>query len=88
MKLKPLYDRVVIQEITKEGVTPSGLFIPESAMPEVLEGEIVAVGPETKWAQVGQRALFHTMVGREVVLADVAYRVIREGEIVSILVSE
>ena len=44
MKLKPLYDRVLVRRIDGEERTKGGIIIPDSAKEKPLEGEIVAVG--------------------------------------------
>lgn len=43
--IKPLEDRVVIQQVAAEETTASGLVIPDSAKEKPQEGEVVAVGP-------------------------------------------
>ncbi|OIP79017.1 MAG: co-chaperone GroES [Candidatus Portnoybacteria bacterium CG_4_10_14_0_2_um_filter_44_20] len=46
MKIKPLADRVVIEPISKEEKTASGIYLPETAEKERPEqGKIVATGP-------------------------------------------
>lgn len=43
--IKPLEDRIVIQQLAAEETTASGLVIPDSAKEKPQEGEVVAVGP-------------------------------------------
>jgi chaperonin GroES len=43
--IKPLEDRIVIQQLAAEQVTASGIVIPDSAKEKPQEGEVVAVGP-------------------------------------------
>ena len=43
--IKPLADRVVIQQLAAEEVTTSGIIIPDSAKEKPQEGTVVAVGP-------------------------------------------
>lgn len=43
--IKPLEDRIVIQQSEAEETTASGLVIPDSAKEKPQEGEVVAVGP-------------------------------------------
>lgn len=46
MKIKPLADRVVIEPISSEEKTASGIYLPETAEKERPEqGKIVATGP-------------------------------------------
>jgi chaperonin GroES len=102
VKLQPLYDRVVLREVPADTTTPSGLFLPEAAAPDVLEGEVTAVGEGTpvdyypgEWSGFrlprvapGDRVLFHPLTGRTVTLDGVDYRVLRESEIIAKLVAE
>jgi chaperonin GroES len=43
--IKPLEDRIVIQQLAAEQVTASGIVIPDSAKEKPQEGEVVAIGP-------------------------------------------
>lgn len=43
--IKPLEDRIVVQQVEAEQTTASGLVIPDSAKEKPQEGEVVAVGP-------------------------------------------
>jgi chaperonin GroES len=43
--IKPLEDRIVIQQLAAEQVTASGIVIPDSAKEKPQEGKVLAVGP-------------------------------------------
>ena len=43
--IKPLSDRVVVEPIEKEEVTPSGIVLPETAKEKPQEGLVLAAGP-------------------------------------------
>ncbi len=43
--IKPLEDRIVIQQVEAEQVTSSGLVIPDTAKEKPQEGKVVAAGP-------------------------------------------
>jgi len=45
VNIKPLEDRIVIQQVEAEQTTASGLVIPDSAKEKPSEGKVVAVGP-------------------------------------------
>ena len=45
MRLKPLGNRVVLQELEAEEKTPSGIILPDSAKEKPQEAVVVAVGP-------------------------------------------
>lgn len=43
-KIRPLYDRVLIQRLEEESKTPGGLIIPENAKEKAQTGKVVSVG--------------------------------------------
>lgn len=45
VSIKPLEDRVVLQQVKAEKVTSSGLVIPDAATEKPNEGVVIAVGP-------------------------------------------
>lgn len=45
VSIKPLEDRIVIQQLEAETTTASGLVIPDTAKEKPQEGAVVAVGP-------------------------------------------
>ena len=50
MKIRPLYDRVVIKRVEEKGdALRGGLYIPDSAKEKPQEGEVVAVGKASAW---------------------------------------
>ena len=44
MKIRPLYDRIVVKRIEQKEQMHGGLYIPDSAKEKPQEGEVVAVG--------------------------------------------
>ncbi len=45
MKIRPLYDRVVVRRLENETKTAGGIVLPDSASEKPSQGEVVAVGP-------------------------------------------
>ncbi len=45
VSIKPLEDRVVIQQLEAETTTASGLVLPDTAKEKPQEGKVLAVGP-------------------------------------------
>jgi chaperonin GroES len=43
-KIRPLYDRVLVQRLEDESKTPSGLYIPENAKEKAQTGKVVSTG--------------------------------------------
>lgn len=44
MKIKPLFDRVLLKNIESKSQTKSGIFIPETVGDEPLLGKVIAIG--------------------------------------------
>ena len=95
MKIRPLYDRVVVKRIENEGNTmQGGLYIPDSAKEKPQEGEVAAVGKGKRLengtlveldVQVGDRILFGKYSGSDIKLDGEEYMIMREDEILGIL---
>ena len=75
VSIKPLEDRIVIQQVEAETTTASGLVIPDTAKEKPQEGEVVAVGPGRiddngnrvpMDVSVGDRVLYSKYGGTEV----------------------
>ena len=44
MKIRPLYDRILVKRIEEQTKTAGGLFIPDTAKEKPMEAMVVAVG--------------------------------------------
>jgi chaperonin GroES len=95
MKIRPLYDRIVVKRIENtEEKTQGGLFIPDSAKEKPQEGEVVAVGKGKRLedgkvipldVQAGDRILFGKYSGSDIKLDGQEYLIMREDEVLGIL---
>src|ERR1022692_3409818 len=95
MKIRPLYDRVVVKRVEdKEAAMQGGLYIPDSAKEKPQEGEVMAVGKGKRLedgklvaldVQVGDRILFGKYSGSDIKLDGEEYMIMREDEILGIL---
>ena len=98
MGIKPLHDRVLIKRTEDAGEEiRGGIVIPDTAKEKPQEGEVVAVGEgkvleggETVKMSVkeGDRILFGKYSGTEVKIDDEEYLIMREDEILGILVGK
>jgi len=93
--IRPLGERVVIKPLPSEEVTKGGIVLPETAKEKPQEGEVVAVGPGrlldngTRVSidlQVGDKILFSKYAGNEIKLDDVEYLIMRESDILGVIV--
>jgi chaperonin GroES len=98
MKIRPLYDRIVVKRVEGEAEkTHGGLYIPDSAKEKPQEGEVVAVGKGKRLedgkvvpldVQAGDRILFGKYSGSEIKLDGEEYMIMREDEVLGILDSQ
>ena len=95
MKLRPLYDRIVVRRFEdSEQTSTGGIIIPDSAKEKPQEGEVIAVGKGKRLedgklialdVKVGDRVLFGKYSGSEVKIDGQEYTIMREDEILGIL---
>jgi chaperonin GroES len=71
LKLRPLADRLVVEPIEEEDVTPTGLVIPDTAKEKPQQGRVTAVGPG-RHNDDGQRMPMDVSVGDTVLYAKYA----------------
>jgi chaperonin GroES len=94
MKIRPLYDRIVVKRIEEQEQKVGGLFIPDSAKEKPQEGEVVAVGKGKRLedgkvipldVKPGDRILFGKYSGSDITLDGQEYLIMREDEVLGIL---
>ena len=95
MKFRPLHDRVVVKRIESDDKTAGGIIIPDTAKEKPSQGEVVSVGPGGRDeagklipidVKVGDRVLFGKWSGTEVKLDGVEYLIMKESDIMGVLV--
>ena len=97
MKVRPLGDRILIQRIEEENVTPTGIVLPESAKEKSQRGKVVRLG-DGRQLDSGERAAFQVKEGDTVLLPkfgaqelniegekDTDYLMVREEELLAVL---
>ena len=94
MQIKPLQDRILVQRVTSEDKTKSGIIIPDTAKEKPMEGKVIAVGagktlddgtvrkPDVK---SGDRILFSKYAGSEVVLDGAEHVILREDDVLGVI---
>ena len=97
MKFKPLHDRVVIRRVEEEARSAGGIIIPDTAKEKPQQGEVVAVGPGGRnekgelvpmEVKAGDRVLFGKWSGTEVKLDGEELLIMKESDIMGVLVEE
>ncbi|TDY88427.1 UNVERIFIED_ORG: chaperonin GroES [Herbaspirillum seropedicae] len=90
MKLRPLYDRVIVKRIEHQRQTASGIVIPDSATEKPEQGEVLAVGngrvlPDGSLRalqlKIGDLVLFGKYAGQTVKIDGQELLVMREEDI-------
>jgi chaperonin GroES len=94
MQARPLHDRVILKRIEEKEAIKGGIIIPDTAKEKPMEGEVISVGPGKMMedgkrspmeVKAGDRVLFGKYAGSEVKLDDEEYVIMREEEILAIL---
>lgn len=92
--IKPLEDRIVIQQVEAEQTTASGLVIPDSAKEKPQEGKVVAVGPGRVSdsgtripvdVSVGDIVIYSKFGGTEIKAAGEEYLVLSSRDILAVI---
>ncbi len=91
MKIKPLFDRVVVKATEVEETTAAGIILPGSAKEKPQIFEVVAVGPggevegksTAMVSAVGDRVIISKYAGTEIKVDGVEYNIVRQGDILA-----
>jgi chaperonin GroES len=94
MKIRPLYDRILVKRVDEGEQVKGGIIIPDTAKEKPQEGEVVAVGNgrlddsgNTTPLQVkkGDRVLFGKYAGSEIKIGGADHLILKEDEIFGIV---
>lgn len=94
MKIRPLYDRIVVKRVEQKEQMQGGLYIPDTAKEKPQEGEVVSVGKGKRLedgkvvpldVQEGDRILFGKYSGSDIKIDGEEYLIMREDEVLGIL---
>ncbi len=97
MSVKPLEDRVLIKPLEPEKKTTSGIYLPESAKEKPMQGKVVAVGPGklldngervVPSVKKGDTVVFGKYAGSEIEIKNVKHMIMRETELLGVMVKE
>jgi len=94
LNLTPLGDRVIVEPLESEEVTPGGIVLPETAKERPQKGKVLAVGPGARDDQgkrvpidikVGDTVLYGRYSGTEVKIKDKKYLILRENDVLAVI---
>ena len=90
MNLKPLGDRVVVEPMSEEETTASGIILPDTVDKEKkAEGKIVAIGDGEKikalGLKVGDKVIFGKYAGEEVTVDKIDYKILTDEDVLAVI---
>ena len=94
MKVKPLFDRVLVKRVEAEEKVKGGIIIPDTAKEKPMEGKVIAVGSGRldedgkripMEVKKGDKILFGKYAGTEIKIDDTEHIILREDEILGII---
>ena len=93
MKIRPLFDRVVIKSCEVEETTKSGLILTGNAKEKPQMAEVIAVGPGgvvdgkdvTMSVNVGDKVIYSKYAGNEVKLDGEEYIIVRQSDLLAVV---
>ncbi|GAB7362335.1 hypothetical protein MBLNU230_g2350t1 [Neophaeotheca triangularis] len=77
--LAPLLDRVLVQRIKAEPKTAGGIFLPETAIKDLNEAKVLAVGPGMQDRE-GKRIAMNVAAGDKVLIPQFGGSPVKVGE--------
>ena len=94
MRVEPLGDKVVVKRLEAKGTTSGGIVLPDSAKEKPQQGRVLSVGDGALLAdgtravpqvQEGDRVLFTSYAGTEVVVDIEDLLIMRESDILAVM---
>ncbi len=94
MKVRPLYDRILVKRVDEEEKTAGGLFIPDSAKEKPQQGLVVAVGSGKLQEdgslrkldlKAGDKILFSKYAGSDIKIDGVEHLILKEEDVLGVL---
>jgi chaperonin GroES len=94
MKVVPLGDKVAVKRLEADDVTAGGIVLPESAKEKPQQGRVLSVGDgrmlsdgqrATHQVNEGDRVIFSSWAGTEVIVDDEEVLIMNEDEILAVL---
>ncbi len=89
INIKPLGTRVLVQPVTADSVTASGIIIPDSAKEKQQRGKVIAAGKGTKdhemEVKVGDTVLYGKYAGTEIKFEGKDYIILDQNDILAVI---
>jgi len=93
MKVRPLFDRIVIEAVESEETTKSGIVLPGSAQEKPQMAKVIAVGPGgivdgkdvTMQIKVGDRILYSKYAGSDFKIDGKNLTILRQNDVLAVV---
>jgi chaperonin GroES len=94
MKIRPLYDRILVKRLEEVNKTAGGLYIPDSAKEKPLEALVVAVGNgkvqedgslRKLEVKAGDKILFSKYSGSDIKIDGTEHLILREDDVLAVI---
>ena len=94
MKVRPIYDRILVKRVDEEQKTAGGLFIPDTAKEKPQEGVVVAVGNGRVQedgsvrkldVKAGDKILFSKYAGSDIKIDGTEHLILKEDDVLAVL---
>ena len=93
MKIKPLFDKVVVEAVSKEETTKSGIILPSASQEKQQTATVIAVGPGgiidgkevTMQVKVGDVVLYAKYAGSDFKVDGKEFTIIKQSDILAIV---
>ncbi len=83
MKIHPLADRIVLEQLQQEEQTKSGIILPDSAQEKPKMAKVLAVGTEVKEVKEGDVVLYKSYGPDDVKVDGQEYMIAKEEDILA-----
>jgi chaperonin GroES len=83
MKIHPLADRIVLEQLEQEEQTKSGIILPESAQEKPKMAKVLGVGSEVKEVKEGDVVLYKSYGPDDVKVDGQDYMIAKEEDILA-----
>lgn len=93
MKIKPLFDKVVVEATSKEEITKTGFYLPSASQEKQQTAKVIAVGPGgivdgkeiTMQVKVGDVVLYSKYAGSDFKVDGKEFTIIKQSDILAIV---
>ena len=93
MKIKPLFDRIVIKKVEEKATAFGGIVLPDSAKEKPQMAVVIAVGPGgnvdgkeiTMHVKAGEKVIYSKYAGTEVKVDGEELIIVRQSDILAIV---